>query len=30
VETKFIAKFPAAVDRASVGGCVVEVCVCAE
>jgi hypothetical protein len=28
VETKFIAKFPAAMAQTSVGGCVVEVCVC--
>lgn len=28
VETKFIAKFPAAMDQTAVGGCVGEVCVC--
>ena len=28
VETKFSAKFPVAMDQTSVGGCVVEVCVC--
>lgn len=28
VETKFVGKFAAAMDQTSVGGCVVEVCVC--